>query len=553
MRTALGYKNAATTDSVRQSVKMRLLCVVLLGAALVAAEAAGRDRRQADTFNTRRKTKEQDVEALCKDRGDEYFRLSTDGDCREVYRCTKAGLKRIQCPDGLAFDVNQQTCLWKRHVKNCDALSKPKKALPLLKTDEPICPLAQLACGNGECIDDVYFCDGQPDCADDSDENACQVGVDPNTAARCNSTCALPDCFCSVDGTLIPNNLEPAQTPQMVTITFHGSVNVDNIGIFQDIFRDERQNPNGCTAKGTFYVSHKYTNYSAVQELHRKGHEIGVFSITNNDDPDYWTEGNYDVWRDEMAGDRDIIENYANITDSTVVGVRAPKLRVGGNRQFEMMADQVFLYDSSMTAPYRKNGPPLWPYTLDFRMPHDCLGTNQNCPSQTHKLWEMVINELDTSEDDRPATCNLLSSCGNIQTPEQFAAILRKNFDRHYETNRAPLGLHFSAGWINSNKNFQLELTKFIDEMQAKNDVYFVNNLQAIAWMQDPTESNAIRDFLPWKDKCEVKGLPHCSIPNPCPLTTREIRGENFYLNTCMECPKNYPWIEDYTGYGLSL
>ncbi len=28
-------------------------------------------------------------------------------------------------------------------------------------------------------------------------------------------------------------------------------------------------------------MSHKYTNYSAVQEFHRQGHEIGVFSITS--------------------------------------------------------------------------------------------------------------------------------------------------------------------------------------------------------------------------------------------------------------------------------
>ena len=66
----------------------------------------------------------------------------------------------------------------------------------------------------------------------------------------------------------------------------------------------ERLNPNGCTAKATFFVSHKYTNYSAVQELHRKGNEIGVFSITNEDDPKYWTDGNYDSWLAEMAGSR---------------------------------------------------------------------------------------------------------------------------------------------------------------------------------------------------------------------------------------------------------
>ena len=97
--------------------------------------------------------------------------------------------------------------------------------------------------------------------------------------------------------------------------------------------------------QGITNVSHKYTNYSAVQELHRRGHEIGVFSITNDENPKYWTEGSYDNWLAEMAGDRLIIERFANITDGTVVGVRAPYLRIGGNEQFNMMTDQFFAYD----------------------------------------------------------------------------------------------------------------------------------------------------------------------------------------------------------------
>ena len=39
--------------------------------------------------------------------------------------------------------------------------------------------------------------------------------------------------------------------------------------------------------------------------------------------------------------------------------------RVGGNEQFEMMRDQIFAYDSSITAPLSKI--PIWPYTLDYR------------------------------------------------------------------------------------------------------------------------------------------------------------------------------------------
>lgn len=45
--------------------------------------------------------------------------------------------------------------------------------MPILKTDEPICPEKQLACGNGECLAKELFCNDKPDCKDESDENAC--------------------------------------------------------------------------------------------------------------------------------------------------------------------------------------------------------------------------------------------------------------------------------------------------------------------------------------------------------------------------------------------
>merc|ERR1712105_22372 len=109
-------------------------------------------------------------------------------------RCDQAGpagairLAAVRCPAGLAFDVDRQTCDWKSKVLNCDRLEKPRKPLPLFKTEEPICPEKHLACGNRECIEQKLFC-----------------------------------------------------------------------GI--------RQNPNGCQVKGTFFVSHRYTNYSAVQDF----------------------------------------------------------------------------------------------------------------------------------------------------------------------------------------------------------------------------------------------------------------------------------------------
>ncbi|XP_076062318.1 chitin deacetylase 1-like [Oratosquilla oratoria] len=486
-------------------------------------------------------------------------RVNPNSFCRRCDRSEGLGrirLAAIVCPPGLNFDIRDQVCNWKRSVKNCEVKEKPKVAKPVFHTVEPVCPKGELQCGSGECLEAELFCNNDLDCEDGSDENACSVDEDPNRAPPCDrNQCVLPDCFCSTDGTQIPGNFLPEKTPQMVTITFSGAVNQDNVDLYEEIFNGERKNGNGCQIKATFFVSHKYTNYTAVQELHRRGHEIAVFSISNKEDKDYWTHGDYDVWLTEMAGARLIIERFANITDNSIIGVRAPYLRVGGNTQFEMMTDQLFIYDASITAPLSRT--PVWPYTMYFRMPHKCHGNAGNCPSRSHPVWEMVVNELDRRNDPRNddplSGCHFVDSCTNIRTGEQFSRFLEHNFQRHYRSNRAPLGLHFHASWLKSNRGFKKALIKFINEKTATNDVYFVNFLQVIQWMQNPEEVSSLRDYPDWKDKCDVQGLPHCSLPNACHLRSRELGGEMLNLYTCMDCPRKYPWLLDPTGDALDL
>ena len=41
-----------------------------------------------------------------------------------------------------------------------------------------------------------------------------------------------------------------------------------------------------------------------------------------------------------------------------------------------------FVYDSSIPAPL--SDPPLWPYTLDYKIPHKCIG-DRKCPSRYGK------------------------------------------------------------------------------------------------------------------------------------------------------------------------
>ena len=63
---------------------------------------------------------------------------------------------------------------------------------------------------------------------------------------------------------------------------------------------------------------------------------------------------------------------------------------VGANRQFEMMTDQFFAYDSSITVPLGRK--PVWPYTLHYLMPHKCSGNHQErrpalCGKTHNTFW----------------------------------------------------------------------------------------------------------------------------------------------------------------------
>ena len=64
------------------------------------------------------------IEELCQNRPpNEYFRLSTESNCRDAVRCVQndfAGghtLAAVRCPTGLVFDLDGQTCNWAAQVK----------------------------------------------------------------------------------------------------------------------------------------------------------------------------------------------------------------------------------------------------------------------------------------------------------------------------------------------------------------------------------------------------------------------------------------------------
>lgn len=114
--------------------------------------------------------------------------------------------------------------------------------------------------------------------------------------------------------------------------------------------------------------------------------------------------------------------------------MRVPFLRVGWNRQFLMMKEFGFVYDASMVAPF--SDPPLWPYTLDHKIPHQCTGNNQRCPSRSYPgIWEMVMNQLaiDVYEFLSYRICRLINYtvCSLNRHWKKAFFIWRKNLSCH--------------------------------------------------------------------------------------------------------------------------
>merc|ERR1719400_2411660 len=73
----------------------------------------------------------------------------------------------------------------------------------------------------------------------------------------------------------------------------------------------------------------------------------------------------------------------------------------------------------------------------------------------------------------------MIDSCSNILTGDQFYNFLTHNFYRHFDQNRAPLGLFYHAAWLKNNPEFLDAFLYWVDEVIENHpEVYFVTMTQ---------------------------------------------------------------------------
>lgn len=467
----------------------------------------------------------------------------------------------------------------------------------------------------------------------------------------CDNKCQLPDCLCSADGTAIPGNLQPNQVPQMVLLSFSGAVNELVFDHYKKILGysnkfgsgQSRLNPNGCGIRATFFVSHEYTSYAQIHWLAAQNHEIGLHSISHRLPELWWTDkANYSDWVEEMVGMREILLQLTNINGDNpvikredIVGMRAPYIKPGGDNMFQMINDFGLQYSSSIVAP--KSDYPLWPFTLDSKVPFDCANVRTNkkqdsnnnnggggnsgqssnrhepgqrqrrhlsspegiggdqllvssttvnhhhrrfkrqstfagkslkCPTKSYPgIWEVPLNPM-TNEI---STCHHLDQCvfpsqDDHSDSSDIVQFLIDNFERHYNTTRAPFQINLHVQWV-LNSNRVKALTKFVDHVsKAYPNTYFVSFKQMLDWVRAPTPASQASNIFRCDDPGKVK-LTSCNRPQTCVVklntdndqraTTQEQskKSEARYLQICpgITCPKAYPWYGNLLGSERNL
>jgi hypothetical protein len=329
-------------------------------------------------------------------------------------------------------------------------------------------------------------------------------------------------------------------------LTFDDAITITNHPFYEELF-GSRVNPNGAPITGTFFISHEYTNYSLVNDLWVKGHDIALHSITHVSDTGYWSRLNESGWQREIVNQREQLSRFSGVPQDYIKGVRAPFLQIGGNSMYKAFSDGGLVYDCSRpTQNYRKPG--LWPYTNDYASIQDCQ--IPTCPTDAFPgFWTAPMIDL-IGDDEFP--CAMVDECTPVPTTQDATyQLLVRNFEDHYNSDyRAPFGVYTHAAWLVGpvdRPEFaerKAGYLQFVDFVLSKSDVFVVGVSQMLEWVKSPVEMSAINDFDAWKQDT-TRTNAGCRFPRNCRYANQTYER---FMSSCVACPPEYPWVDNHLG-----
>ncbi|KAI8334427.1 hypothetical protein BC941DRAFT_454603 [Chlamydoabsidia padenii] len=375
-----------------------------------------------------------------------------------------------------------------------------------------------------------------------------QEGTTTQTASApssysCDPATCQPSNNCLCASSNPPKGLDPKETPQFVVITFDDSVQDALYNTAQQMLNVT--NPNGCKAKGTWYVSMQYTDFSLVQQWYAQGNEIADHTFTHVGTPS----------AQEISSAKAMLHEYGGIPLHKIQGFRAPFLNYTADT-LKQLSQQQFSYDSSSSA--SSDSDLYWPYTLDYGMANDCWTGICNPGLKLPGFWEFPMYAV-LNNASVPQLMDVYLS----GSPADVTKWSMDAFNKHYNGGRQPFGIYVHPTHLSSYpglpdpKPLMDGVINLIKNLSATKDVWVVSNEQLLQWMKNPVKASELAN-QPYM-KCEKPVLPSeiCnglddnnsggiddSLLNNCNFGTSNFK-------TCFNCPSGAPSVSSPTP-GLS-
>lgn len=355
------------------------------------------------------------------------------------------------------------------------------------------------------------------------------------------NVCQPPNCRCmSID---TPGGLSKEETPQLVFLTFEDAINVVNYNNYTSILRG-RSNPNGCPISMTFYVNHKNNDYELTHSLYWMGNEMASKTISDTEkQSEQWANMGTEELKQEIGGLRDILSNFAKVPAESIRGYRSPNLQSNGNFTMDALQELDFSFDNSYST-IENARPSVWPYTLDYGFQQDCQDAKGKCPgknSQYPGKWIVPMAVLYANES---IYCAMADACPTPENEVGTYEYLRRNFDASYNSNKAPVGIYLHAAWFLGYPHTLTGYLQFLDYLRTLPDVYIVSVSKGLDWVKNPVPLMDISDIGPLG--CPEVTPTEC-YPRRC-YYYDEQTGDDIFMNSCVNCPDQYPWVGNPSG-----